>query len=116
MKETEFRALVAQLGGLSDVQRGVLLETSKSRRPAADTLRLIEALFDSSLCCEHYGSHAQQPRGRANNLKRYRCKDYRRIFNALTSTPLAQLLRRDVWLAYGQALADGVRLRKAAKR
>lgn len=31
-----------------------------------------------------------------------------------TGTPLAQLRRRDVWLAYGQALADGVSLRKAA--
>ena len=40
----------------------------------------------------------------------------RRTFNALTGPPLAQLHRRDVWLTYAQALADGVSLRKAAKR
>ena len=116
MKETEFQGLVAQLGGLSEVQRGALLEALKSKRPAAEALKLIEARFDAAPCCGHCGSHAQQPWGRASDLKRYRCKDCRRTFNALTGTPLAQLHRRDVWLAYGQALADGVSLRKAAKR
>lgn len=116
MKETEFQVLVTQLGGLSEVQRLALLEALKAKRPAAEALKLIEARFDAAPCCGHCGSHAQQPWGQASNLKRYRCKDCRRTFNALTGTPLAQLHRRDVWLAYGQALADGVSLRKAAKR
>jgi transposase-like protein len=116
MKEAEFQGLVAQLGGLSEVQRGALLEALKSKRPAAEALKLIEARFDAQPCCGHCGSHSVQPWGRASKLKRYRCKDCRRTFNALTGTPLAQLHRRDVWLAYGQALADGVSLRKAAKR
>ncbi len=118
MKDAEFQGLVAQLGGLSEVQRGALLEALKSKRPAAEALKLIEARFGAAPCCGHCGSHAQQPWGHASDLKRYRCKDCRRTFNALTGTPLAaaQLHRRDVWLAYGQALADGVSLRKAAKR
>ena len=37
-------------------------------------------------------------------------------FNALTGTPLARLHRRDAWIKYAQALADGVSLRKAATR
>ena len=49
-------------------------------------------------------------------MKRYRCKDFGKTFNALTGTPLAQLHRRDAWFAYAQALADGVSLRRAAKR
>lgn len=116
MKEAEFHGLVAQLGGLSDVQRAALIEALKSKRPQAEALKLIEARFDAEPYCGHCGSHAVQSWGSASGLKRYRCKECRRTFNALTGTPLAQLHRRDVWLAYGQALADGVSLRKAARR
>ena len=116
MKDGEFQGLVAQLGGLSEAQRTLLVEALKSKRPAAEALGLIEAGFDAHPCCGHCRSHSVQSWGRASGLKRYRCKDCRRTFNALTGTPLAQLHRRDVWLAYGQALADGVSLRKAAKR
>ena len=116
MKESEFHGLVAQLGGLSAVQRKALLEALQSKRPQSEALKLIECRFDAEPCCGHCASGAVQPWGRASGLKRYRCRDCRRTFNALTGTPLAQLHRRDVWLAYGQALADGVSLRKAAKR
>ena len=49
-------------------------------------------------------------------LTRYKCHDCRRTFTGLTGTPLERLRRRDAWLDYAQALADGVSLRKAAKR
>ena len=49
-------------------------------------------------------------------MKRYRCKDCAKTFNALTGTPLAQLHRRDVWFSYASAVADGLSLRKAARR
>ncbi len=54
----------------------------------------------------------------ASGLKRFKCKadGCARTFNALTGTPLAQLHRRDAWLAYAGALDDGVSLRKAAAR
>lgn len=44
------------------------------------------------------------------------CKACGRTFNALTGTPMAQLHKRDSWLAYARALVDRVSLRKAAKR
>ena len=53
---------------------------------------------------------------RPKPLTRYKCHDCRRTFTALTGTPLERLRRRDAWLNYAQALADGVSLRKAAKR
>lgn len=116
MEEMEFHELVAQLGGLSEVQRKALLEALGTKRPQSEALKLVESRFDAEPCCGHCGSRSVQPWGNASGLKRYRCKECRRTFNALTGTPLAQLHRRDVWLAYGQALADGVSLRKAAKR
>jgi transposase-like protein len=116
MESAEFQELVAQLGGLSEVQREALLEALKSKRPAAEALKLIEARFDSHPVCGHCHSDQVRPWGSASGLKRYRCKACGRTFNALTGTPLAQLHRRDAWLAYGQAMVDGVSLRKAAKR
>lgn len=116
MEDAEFRELVAQLGGLSEPQREALLEALRSKRPAQEAIRLIEARFDGHPVCGHCRSEDVRPWGRASGLKRYRCKACTRTFNALTGTPLAQLHRRDAWLAYGQALVDGVSLRKAAKR
>jgi transposase-like protein len=51
-----------------------------------------------------------------NPLIRYKCSACGKTFNALAGTPLARPQRRDAWLKYAQALADGVSLGKAAKR
>ena len=44
------------------------------------------------------------------------CSACHRTFNAFTGAPLAQLHKRDGWLAYARALVDRISLRKAAKR
>ncbi|MBU2582660.1 MAG: hypothetical protein KJ622_13175 [Alphaproteobacteria bacterium] len=49
-------------------------------------------------------------------LRRYRCRSCKKTFNALTGTPLASLKKRHKLAAYGQAMVDGLSLRKAAKR
>jgi transposase-like protein len=116
MERKGFQALIAQLGDLTTVQREALIAALESKLPAQETLQLIEARFDADPACGHCRSKHFGGWSSANSLKRYRCKDCGRTFNALTGTPLAQLHRRDAWLAYGQALADGVSLRKAAKR
>jgi hypothetical protein len=54
--------------------------------------------------------------GRACGLKRYRCRDCRESFNALTGTPLARLQKRGAWKTYAQAVADSVSVRKAARK
>ena len=54
--------------------------------------------------------------GRACGLKRYRCRECRKSFNALTGTPLARLRKREAWKTYAQAVAESVSVRKAAQR
>ncbi len=116
MNSKGFRALVSQLGDLSDVQRGALITALRRKVPIDDAVQLIDTKFQADPCCGH--CHSKDVRGWSSQggLKRYRCKACSKTFNSLTGTPLAYLHRRDAWFAYAQALADGLSLRKAAKR
>ena len=116
MKSQEFQALVEQLNELSATQRSALLAALRSKGSTNEALALIETRFAADPCCGHCGSKHFGTWGHANALRRYKCKDCNRTFNALTGTPLAQLHRRDAWLAYARALVDRVSLRKAAAR
>lgn len=116
MKAKGFQALVSQLGDLSAVQREALIAALKRRLPLSEAVELIDSRFGADPCCGHCGSRRVGGWSSQAGLKRYRCKDCAKTFNALTGTPLAQLHRRDAWFAYAQALADGLSLRKAATR
>ena len=116
MDGKRFQVLVAQLSDLSGVQRAALITALKRRLPADEALQLIDSHFLADPCCGHCRSKNAGGWSAQGGLKRYRCKDCGKTFNALTGTPLAQLHRRDAWFAYAQALADGVSLRRAAKR
>src|SRR3974390_329329 len=116
MKAEEFRALVEQLGDLTEVQRTALVVALSGKGSANEAVALIETRFAAAPCCGHCKSVSFVSWGRASGLKRYKCHDCRRTFNALTGTPLAQLHRRDAWLDYARALVDRVSLRRAAER
>ena len=116
MKAKGFQGLVAQLGELSAVQREALITALKRRLPVSEAVDLIDSRFSVDPCCGHCGSHHVGGWSSQAGLKRYRCKDCAKTFNALTGTPLAQLHRRDVWFSYASAVADGLSLRKAAAR
>jgi len=66
--------------------------------------------------CPHCASHSLQRWGNVSGLQRYRCRDCRRSFNALTGTPLARLRKKDLWAAHVEALTTGESVAKAAKR
>lgn len=116
MKAKDFRAFVEQLSDLSEVQRAALVAALAGKGSANEAVALIETRFAAAPCCGHCKSERFGAWGRANGLKRYKCHDCGRTFNALTGTPLAQLRRRDAWLDYARALVDRLSLRKAAKR
>ena len=116
MNAEDFRGFVEQLTDLSEVQRAALVAALAGKNSASEAVALIETRFAAAPCCGHCKSERFGPWGHASGLKRYKCKDCGRTFNALTGTPLAQLHRRDAWLDYARALVDRVSLRKAAKR
>lgn len=116
MKASDFQILVEQLSELSETQRSALTAALKSRSSTDDALGLIDTRFSANPFCGHCRSKSVGNWGRANGLRRYRCRDCKRTFNALTGTPLAQLHRRDAWLEYARSVVDRVSLRKAAAR
>lgn len=116
MELTAFQALIEQLGDLTPVQRDALAEALGADGSSDEVITLIEARFEAAPACGHCASEKFCRWGRASGMRRYKCHDCNRTFNALTGTPLAHLRRRDAWLAYARALVDGVSLRKAAKR
>lgn len=52
----------------------------------------------------------------ARGLRRYKCLDCVRTFNALTGTPLAGLRKRGLWLSYAASLNASETVRTAAAR
>src|ERR671931_1585129 len=116
MKAQDFKAFVEQLRDLSEVQRTALAAALAGKGSANEAIALIETRFAAEPACGHCKSQRFGGWGKASGLKRYKCKDCGRTFNALTGTPLAQLRRRDAWLDYARALVARVSLRKAAAR
>ena len=116
MEAVEFQALVDQLSGLTAGQREALIEAVRAKASASDAVSLIDRRFAAAPRCPHCKSAAVGTWSKPKPLTRYKCHDCRRTFTGLTGTPLERLRRRDAWLDYAQALADGVSLRKAAKR
>jgi hypothetical protein len=58
MKAKDFRALFADLGSLTAVQRNALMAALSSRGSAGDVVALIEAEFAKAPACGHCGSEA----------------------------------------------------------
>ena len=116
MKALDFRALVEQLGDLSQVQRDALIDALTAKGSGEEVVALIETRFAAAPACGHCDEVDFKPWGSASDLKRYKCNACGRTFNALTGTPLAGLRLREKWLDYARSLVDGVSLRKAAER
>lgn len=116
MEAVEFQALIDQISELTDGQRAALIQAVRAKASASEAVRLIDRRFAAAPRCPHCKSVAVGTWSRPKPLTRYRCHDCRRTFTGLTGTPLERLRRRDAWLDYAQALADGISLRKAARR
>lgn len=116
MEAVDFQALIDQLSELTDGQRAALIQAVRAKASASEAVRLIDRRFAAAPRCPHCKSVAVGTWSRPKPLTRYRCHDCRRTFTGLTGTPLERLRRRDAWLDYAQALADGISLRKAARR
>jgi len=114
MKARDFQAFIEQLGDLSQLQRDALVAALSASGAGNEVIAIIETRFAAAPACGHCSSGNIRGWGSASKLKRYKCRDCDRTFNALTGTPLAQLHLREKWLDYARSLVAGVSLRKAA--
>ncbi len=116
MKSKEFKELVEQLSRLSAKQRVSLrqaLEPALPTKPQA--VREIEARMGDDPACPHCGSHRLGKWGTAKALPRFRCKECKRTFNALTGTPLAHLRKKECWDQFAACLQESKTVRGSAE-
>src|SRR3954470_5616573 len=114
MREADFEVLLQLVERLSDEQRTVLGRSLAAASGEPEAVRLIEGAFAVAPRCPHCGAERLQRWGSASGLRRYRCQACHKTFNALTGTSLARLRKKACRLRYGDALAAGMTLAKAA--
>src|SRR4051812_49651289 len=114
MREADFEVLLRLVERLGGEQRAALGRALASGSGEPEAGRLLEGASAAARRCPHWGAGGLQRWGPAGGLRRSRCGACRRTFNALTGTSLARLRKKACWLRYGEALAAGVSLAKAA--
>jgi transposase-like protein len=116
VRAADFQKLLGELSKLDAGQRKAAIRVLSGVDEGRQAIEIVEAGRSSGPGCPHCGHEHAQPWGQSNDLHRWRCKECRRSFNALTGTPLAGLRKQEQWLEHGRALVDGVSLRKVAAR
>ena len=116
MRHTAFVEFVAQLKQLTPEQRKQLVRQLMGRESAPAPRAT--APLPAPTGCPHCSAAVERlgSWGQSHGLKRYRCRDCGRTFNALTGTALAHLRKREQWTRYAEVLIEGVSLREAAHR
>src|SRR4051794_2854200 len=102
-----FRAWLSGVVDLTAEQQQELDAVLTGRDGEAEVVAAIDACVRDERQCPHCGTQGAVKRGRANGLRRDRCKACKKSFNALTGTPLARLRLKERWLEFPQALSVG---------
>lgn len=115
LKHLAFQTWLGHLTLLTHPQKEHAREALGSRGPAVpETLQWMATLSEPG--CPHCQAERPYQWGYQAGAPRYRCRHCRRTFTALTGTPLARLRYKARWLAYREALQEGLTVRKAAQR
>lgn len=115
MRKPTLKQIAAMLRQLTPLQlKAVAAEVSALETHTGATA-IIEGCFSTGASCPHCRAEHAHRHGQANGLQRYRCRECRRTFNALSGTPLSGLHKREKWLGQAEALRDGRPLRAVAK-
>lgn len=113
MLRKDFKKLLSELDFLTPSQRRRLLVEVKEK-PSSQSVKLIESQFEEVNSCPHCESALFSRWGKSHGLQRYRCRDCKRTFNALTCSSLSRLRHKELWLLYSECLNSGISVRKAA--
>src|SRR3954465_7172571 len=114
MREADFAALLHLVERLSLEQRTALGRALAAASGESEAIRLLEEAFLAAPRCPHCAATALQRGGYARGLRRSPCPACREPFSALAGTSSARLRKKECRLAYGEALAAGMTLVRAA--
>jgi len=116
MRQQQMTRLVYSLPKLTHHQRQQLAAALGLLSARSQVSEIIEASVGTHPACPHCHSTVVVKNGSANALQRFKCRQCKRTFNALTGTPLARLHLRDKWMAHAAALGEGLSLNQVARR
>lgn len=115
MRQRELTRLLKSLGQLTHAQRQKVMAELGAGEGQPASVVIVEGSVGVKPSCPHCGSEHVVRNGTAHDLQRYKCRDCRKTFNALTGTPLARLRMKGKWLGQTAVLRDGVTITKAAE-
>jgi len=113
MLRKNFKNLLSQIDSLTHFQKQKLLIQIKANSDNS-SVNLIESHSQDTHLCPHCGSVHLSRWGKSHGLQRYRCKECKKTFNALTGSALSRLRHKELWLSYSQCLHEGMSVRKSA--
>jgi transposase-like protein len=113
MQARQFERFLQHLSRLTRHQRDRLLVLLQS---AAGLERVLEIVEQPAAppACPHCCAGKPYRHGHAHGMQRYRCRQCRRTFNALSGTPLARLRHKAHWLDYLDCMLASRSVRRAA--
>ena len=116
MLHSDFVRLLGQLAQLTAPQRQQVRSLVDELDDAL--LHSVERVLAPVQACPHCHAPGAQlrPWGSSHGLARMRCRICGRTSNALSTTPLAHLRKREQWLRFCQTLIEGLSVRQAAQR
>lgn len=112
MKSADFQTWLDGLSHLSREQRVRVKQQLAGEAQQEAVIALLERVAPS--CCPCCAGTALYRWGKQSGLQRYRCRVCGHTFTALSGTELSHLRHKDRWLSYGEALCEGLTVRKAA--
>lgn len=115
MRQRELTRLLKSLGQLTHAQRQKVMAELGAGEGQPASVVIVEGSVGVKPSCPHCGSEHVVRNGTTHDLQRYKCRDCRKTFNALTGTPLARLRMKGKWLGQTAVLRDGVTITKAAE-
>ena len=115
MRANKFSKLIEASEQLTLGQRRRLLKRLEEVGHQQTIVEWIEPQQGKRPVCPYCKTEDPIRWGRSHGLSRFRCRNCKRTFNALTSTPLAHLRHKEQWPVFAQTMIEGKSVRASAQ-
>lgn len=116
MERRAFQDWAAKVDSLSKAQKAEAIGMLVGQPPGEASLAAVEMSVGEERECPHCGTTGAVANGKSRGMQRYLCRACSRTFGALTGTRVSGLHRKEVWLTFGECLANGDTVKESAER
>jgi len=110
MKRRQFKRFFNRLHLLTFKQKAFVANTLKHLEPIDGML----AHLGVAQTCRHCHSESYYRWGYESGIQRYKCRSCGKTYNALTSTPLAKLRKKEKWYTNAEQMLNGTSIAKTS--